>query len=68
VNDIPYGLGNRIRYYRLLRGWTQQRAARQMHIDAANLSRIESGRADPSIRVLRRIASYLVVTCGELLD
>ncbi len=68
MDTIPFGVGNRIRYYRLRRGWNQKRFAQILGIDPGTLSAWEYGHTEPSIRSLRRIAVYLGVTCGQLLD
>ncbi len=41
------------------RGMTQQQLARLSEIDQAVLSRIESGKANPSIKTLQRVAKGL---------
>lgn len=57
-----------IKQIRMNRGVTLAELARRTEIDAAHLSRIESGRTAPTTRTLARIANGLGVSISELFD
>ncbi len=49
------------------RGLTRREAAEQLGISLAHLAHLHSGRRQPSMALLARLASWLVVPVGELL-
>lgn len=55
-------LGANIRRARKARGWTQKELAERVESDASYIYRIETGKANPSIAVLARIAEALEVS------
>jgi transcriptional regulator with XRE-family HTH domain len=59
-------LGANIRKARKARGWTQKELAERVESDASYMNRIETGKANPSIAVLARIAEALEVSLDEL--
>ncbi|UFJ40614.1 helix-turn-helix domain-containing protein [Brevibacillus humidisoli] len=59
-------LGNRIRAFRKLKGYTQQSLAEEMGVSLALVGSLERGTKTPSERVLRKIASTLQVELEEL--
>jgi len=59
-------LGANIRRARKARGWTQKELAERVESDASYMNRIETGKANPSIAVLARIAEALEVSLDEL--
>lgn len=59
-------LGNRIRAFRKLKGYTQQSLAEEMGVSLALVGAVERGTKVPSERVLRKIASTLQVELEEL--
>jgi len=63
-------LGNRVKQMRELKGYSQVDLASRMigDIDTTNISRIESGRNNPTSFTLFRIAEALEVTVSELTD
>ncbi len=63
-------LGNRVKKIRELKGFSQVDLASKMlgDIDTTNISRIESGRNNPTSFTLFRIAEALDVTVSELTD
>ena len=59
TSDIFALLGRRISEERKARGLTQQQLADVVAMDAGHLSRIEHGKAVPSINVVKKIADTL---------
>ncbi|WP_126424741.1 helix-turn-helix domain-containing protein [Brevibacillus marinus] len=59
-------LGNRIRAFRKLKGYTQQSLAEEMGVSLALVGSVERGTKVPSERVLRKIANTLQVELEEL--
>jgi putative transcriptional regulator len=66
--DIRVLLGNRVRKLRQERGWTQVEMAEVLGIDRSYISEIETGKKDPSLRVLKTIADGFKLTLSELLS
>lgn len=65
--DIRVRLGNRVRNLRKERGWTQVELAELLGIDRSYLSEIETGKKDPSLRVLKTIADGFGLSLPQLL-
>lgn len=65
--DIRVRLGNRVRSLRRERGWTQVEMAEMLGLDRSYLSEIETGKKDPSLRVLKTIADGVGLTLSQLL-
>lgn len=65
--DIRVRLGNRIRTLRRKGGWTQVELADLLGIDRSYLSEIETGKKDPSLRVLKTIADGFDLSLSKLL-
>jgi transcriptional regulator with XRE-family HTH domain len=65
--DIRVRLGNRIRTLRRKHRWTQVDLAEMLGIDRSYLSEIETGKKDPSLRVLKTIADGFKLTLSQLL-
>lgn len=57
-----------VRRLRAEKGLTQDALAQGASMDPAEIRRIESGRRDPGVRVLSRVAAGLEVAPAELLD
>ena len=58
-SEAEYTLGKALIEARNAAGMTQQQLAKLSDIDQAVLSRIESGKANPSIKTLQRVAKGL---------
>jgi len=58
----------RLRDYRHRRGFTQEKLAELAGVKPETISRIENGRAQPSIMVLARLTSALECAMGDILD
>lgn len=65
--DIRVRLGNRVRKLRQERGWTQVELAEMLGIDRSYLSEIETGKKDPSLRILKAIADGFDLTLSRFL-
>ena len=59
-------LGNRIRAFRKLKGYTQQSMAEELGVSLAFIGSLERGTRMPTEPVLRRIASILRIDYEEL--
>lgn len=60
------GLGNRVRAFRKLKGYTQQSLADKMGVSLSLIGSLERGTRMPSEAFLRKIASTLQVDYDEL--
>ena len=67
ADPLPKFAAN-VRRIRLAKGLTQDALAQGASMDPAEIRRIESGRRDPGVRVLSRVAGGLNVKPAELLD
>jgi transcriptional regulator with XRE-family HTH domain len=61
-------LGERIRKYRLKKGYSQEKLAEIVNISTTFVSRIERGNAKTSLEVLARISMALETTPGYFLS
>jgi transcriptional regulator with XRE-family HTH domain len=66
--DIRKQLGSRVRVLRRKRGWTQVEMAELLGVDRSYLSEIETGKKDPSLRVLKTIADGFKLTLSQFLS
>lgn len=60
-------IGSRIRFYRRHRDLTQRQLASRLRMAASQLSRYETGRTEPTLSVLSRIAGALDVPVSDFL-
>jgi len=61
-------LGNRIRAFRKLKGYTQQEFAAKLGISITLLGSVERGMKDPSEQLLIQIGQLLNINMDELLE
>ncbi len=61
-------LGERIRELRKSKHYTQDRFSELLGIDPKHLSRIECGKTQPSLNLIRKMAFYLGVEVSKLLE
>ena len=61
-------LGENIKKYRKLRGFTQEKLAEAVELEIKSLSLIETGNCFVSAKTLAKLASVLSVTPADLLD
>ena len=66
--DLLLVLAARLRALRIERGLTQDQLGERAGMDPAEIRRLESGRRDPGVRVLSRLAQGLEVPASSLLD
>jgi transcriptional regulator with XRE-family HTH domain len=59
-------LGNRIRAFRKLKGFTQQEFAKHLGVSVAILGSIERGMKEPSQKMLNEIAELLHIHLDEI--
>ena len=64
--DLTFLLGNRIKELRKSKKFTQDSLAELIDIDAKHLSRIECGKTQPSLSLLRKIATVFEIDISEL--
>ena len=60
-------IGERIVALRTEKGMTQQEFAAELDYEKSNMSRLESGRTNPRIATLYKVAKVLNVTLSDLL-
>ncbi|MGN0190183.1 MAG: helix-turn-helix domain-containing protein [Candidatus Cryptobacteroides sp.] len=65
-NEIYIHIGNRIREFRLAKGITQQELADKCDLEIPNLSRIENGRTNPTVKTLFIICKALEIHMRDL--
>ena len=68
ATDICIAVGKRIRTLRLRRGWTQTILADHAELTREHISAIETGRSEPGLRALERIAVALETPLRDLID
>ncbi len=61
-------IGNKIKQLRSEKGFSQQEMAAELDYEKSNMSRLESGRVNPKISTLYKVAQVLKVSLAELLD
>ena len=66
--DIRIRFGLRLRTLRRKHGWTQVEMAEMLGVDRSYLSEIETGKKDPSLRVLKTIADGFKLTLSQFLS
>lgn len=62
----PINIGERIRYFRNLRGWSQETLALQAEINPAFLGHLERGLKSPTVKTLEKIVRALDISFAEL--
>lgn len=69
VDDPPVGnLGENLRAARVERELTQEQVSELSGVQTGEISRIETGKRDPQVSTLLKIARGLGVSPGELVD
>ena len=67
-NELCVKFGNKLKYYRLMRGYTQEKLAEKLNVSIAFLSRIERGNSHINLKRLSEICDILGVTEGYILN
>lgn len=66
--DLVQLLGKNVRYYRQLRGMTQEELAHSADMKRTYVSDLERGTRNPSVRALGRLAEALGIDPAALLQ
>jgi transcriptional regulator with XRE-family HTH domain len=61
-----YKLGERLRYLRESRHWTQEQFAKHAEVSQSTIAHIEKGLKDPSVGTLRKIAVALDIDIATI--
>ena len=61
-------LGSNLRAARKKRGWTQEDLAERSGVHAGEISRMESGKRDPQVSTVEKLAAALEIRPGQLLE
>lgn len=64
--DLLVKLGEKIRSLRMIKNMTQNDLAIECDFEKASMSRIESGRSNPTVKTLLKISKALDVHISEL--
>ena len=68
VAERHYAGATSLAALRLRRGWSQRMLADKSGLQQPHIARLESGRNDPSLATMRRLAQALGVTLGEMVE
>ncbi|TIP23201.1 MAG: helix-turn-helix transcriptional regulator [Mesorhizobium sp.] len=66
--DIRKRLGQNLRRLRLAKGLSQEAFADDVGIHRTYVSDLERGRRNPTITIVEKLATFLAVKPGDLLD
>jgi transcriptional regulator with XRE-family HTH domain len=66
--DIRIKFGNKIKFLRNQKNWSQEKLAHEADLDRTYIPSIESGRRNVSIVVIEKLAKALNVDLTEILD
>jgi transcriptional regulator with XRE-family HTH domain len=67
MTDTAKKLGLNIKRLREAKGMTQGDLCRKLEVDRAYMSNVESGKKNPTLATIERIAKSLDVSMGELM-
>jgi transcriptional regulator with XRE-family HTH domain len=66
--EVQENIGKKIQYFRDKTGISLSQLSLQIDMNKASLSRIETGKGNPTIRTLLRISNALKIDMKELLS
>lgn len=66
--ELLLKIGERIKQLRMEKGISQQQLAAALDYEKSNMSRLESGRINPRIATLQKVANVLNVSLAELVS
>ncbi len=66
--ELLQKIGERIKQLRMEKGISQQQLAAALDYEKSNMSRLESGRINPRIATLQKVANVLNVSLAELVS
>ena len=67
-SELLKKIGDRIKQLRVEKGISQQELAAALDYEKSNMSRLESGRINPRIGTLQKVAAVLQVSLSELVN
>lgn len=67
-SSVDSSLGQNLVFFRKAVGWTQQQIADMLNINRTTYTKYELGTSEPSLEILKKIASLLRVDINTLLD
>jgi transcriptional regulator with XRE-family HTH domain len=67
VDNSAKKLGDNIRKIRIAKGMTQGDLCRKLEVDRAYMSKVESGKKNPTLSTITNIAEALSVSIDQLL-
>ena len=67
-HKLQKDIGKRIREIRNQRDVSLSTLSANCHMDKPNLSKLETGKTNPTLYMLKRIADYFEISLSELLD
>ena len=67
-NAVTKALGDKLRNYRLAAQLTQEQLAHDVEMERSRVSKMESGRLNPSLLTLATLCHCLNITLSELFD
>lgn len=68
MNQLAKEIGERVRYYRLLKGWTQEQLAEALDSQGTYVGRVERGEQNLQLQTLEKIADALQVNIYAFFD
>lgn len=68
MNKVDPTIGNKIKYARELKGWSQRELARRAEMSSGYIGSVENHTLVPSVKSLKKIAEALNVTTAFLLE
>lgn len=66
--ELQQRVGINIRYWRQKRGLSQEEFAERAELHPTYVSGIETGKRNPTVKIIERVAAALDVNPGELFD
>ena len=67
-NSLQINVGKHIQKLGEVKGISQQDLAAKCNFEKSNMSRLESGRVNPTLSTLEKVANALEVSLAELFD
>jgi transcriptional regulator with XRE-family HTH domain len=67
LGALRLAIGERIRYYRNQKGWTQEQLAEALEIQGTYIGRVERGEQNLQLSTLEKIAEALHINANNLL-
>ncbi|AGA68971.1 putative transcriptional regulator [Desulfitobacterium dichloroeliminans LMG P-21439] len=68
MEQIAREIGNNLKRYRLLRGYTQEKLAEEILVSVGYISQLENGLKTPSVQMIAKISEVLGLTGALMLS